>query len=270
MSDVGLLRAGFWRRAGASFLDLLIIMVPIEVLLAVAFALTNGAVQGAAGVTSTICYAFDVTPELLAQIPNPPEGANVVRYCRTGLLGLDTSNVLIVGVRTEPASSGTGATTEVTTSYPMNSRREFVNATDLSLPAYLVMIVAIIWQWARSGRTLGGRILRLRVVRVARPSADAGGTMPVSSGGIGWWVATKRFVLSCLVNFFWAPGLLLVLGLFFWMSAIGQPGLAKIALFALIPIGIGQLVLLLMILTDIVQRRDPIYDRWAGTAAVVE
>lgn len=269
MTEESVRRAGFWRRFAATVLDTLIVLVPLQCLVVAGFALTDGVVQGGMVSTLTVCEPYNVPPALLAKLrPAPPEGSDSARHCSGSLFGFPTFAQLVVGKASrETTESGAIIEREQWVSYPMNARGQFIDAYRMDIPADIAFVVAILWQWAARGRTLGGRLLRLRIAWRAPDGSVVG---PDLGEGIGWWAAIKRLLFSWLVGFAFVPGLLLVFGLYFLLSTLGQPGLAKIALFALIPIGIGQLVFLLMILTDIVQRRDPIYDRWAGTAAVVE
>lgn len=270
MVDDGMRRAGYWRRAGAVVLDCLIVLLPLQALLALAFALTDGAVQGRFGVTFTLCEPYgDVPPTHLAALrPAPPEAPDVISYCQTRLAGYPMAAALVVSKNTRTtAENGAVVASTVSTMYPMSADRRFVDATDLDIPAYLALALAIVWQWAARGRTLGGRLLRVRLIRTVTGGPPVPGE---ERGAIGWGPAFKRLALSVLAIYCIAlPAFAIGLGLVFFVGDSGRTGLLWLAL-GIAALGLlAQIVVSVMILIDIVKRRDPIYDRWAKTAAVI-
>ncbi|MBA8902163.1 RDD family protein [Phyllobacterium sp. P30BS-XVII] len=56
-------RAGFWRRVWALFFDSVIVFLPLQILVIVLYAQTNGAIQGTFGFTTSICQDVSVLPE---------------------------------------------------------------------------------------------------------------------------------------------------------------------------------------------------------------
>jgi hypothetical protein len=48
-------RAGFWRRVLAFVIDMAVVLIPLQVVVAVLFAQTNGAVQGSYGLVFNSC-----------------------------------------------------------------------------------------------------------------------------------------------------------------------------------------------------------------------
>jgi hypothetical protein len=262
MTDVDLPRAGFWRRTAAVLLDCLIILVPLQVLVVLGFALMNGAVQGEFGFAIRSCIVSAATPELVARLQDAPAGTSVVTYCRTSLLGFDTAGALIATANVQDRTgSGSVMTTSVSKRYPVNGRLQFVSAVDLDIPAYLVLAVGVAWQWASRGRTLAGRIVRLRLIR---RDADV-----ITEGGIGWRAAAKRFVCIALTSMIILPAGLIAAGLLWGMSSYGLMRFDWLA-WSILGLGaVAQVIVSILVLIDIVCRRDPIYDRWAKTAAVV-
>ncbi|MDR7221558.1 RDD family protein [Aminobacter aminovorans] len=101
-------RAGFWRRVGALMIDSIIILLPLQILVAILFAQTNGAVQGNFGITLTICAPVEHLPEGLQ--PPPPADANSATECRSSLFGFETSRTLSVGTFVEQGNTTTGST----------------------------------------------------------------------------------------------------------------------------------------------------------------
>ena len=88
-------RAGFWRRVGALLIDFIIVLLPLQILVAILFAQTNGAVQGNVGFFTRICAPVSSIPEGLQ--PPPPANANSVNECRSGFFGFETSRTLSIG-----------------------------------------------------------------------------------------------------------------------------------------------------------------------------
>lgn len=256
-------RAGFWRRAGAAILDTLVVLLPLQLLVAVAFLVTNGAVQGGFGVALTTCAPVALTAEQTRALQPPaPANANAAVRCDTGFLGLTMARTLsVLHVESKQTPNGGQIQTTVGTGYSLNAAGEVVAATDMGLPALGLLAFAIVAQWALRGRTLGGWLLRLRVAARRAPEA----------AGLGWGRAAARFLLAVLTQVGLAlPGFAVVLYLLnrgpevllasFW----GWP--------AALLIGgmLAQIVVVLWMILDIIRRRDPLYDRWAGTMVLVD
>jgi hypothetical protein len=270
MIDDGMRRAGFWRRLGVVVLDGLLVLLPLQGLVALAFALTDGAIQGRFGVTTTVCAPDPAaSPAFLAGLrPAPPDAPDAVVYCQTRFVGFPTAAALVVTKHGHASTvAGFVLETHVSTAYATNADRRMVEATDLDIPAYLAVALAVVWQWAARGRTLGGRLLRLRVIR----TVSGGAPVPDGArGGIGWGRACKRLALSvaatCCVA---APAVAVALGLVFFVGDGDRTELLWVALGVAVLGLLAQGVVSVIIVVDIVTRRDPIYDRRAKTAAVV-
>ena len=80
-------RAGFWRRSFALFLiDLIIISVPFQLIVAFLFVATSGNIQMGGGVRYTICSKLDeAMPDGL--VPPPPARSNFARECNVYFFG---------------------------------------------------------------------------------------------------------------------------------------------------------------------------------------
>jgi hypothetical protein len=268
MTDADVRRAGFWRRAAAVVIDLLLVLLPLQALVMVAFLLTDGRIQGGFGALYTVCGPYDVTPEALAKLqPAPPEDANSVVLCRSGLFGHDTAATLVASKRTATTEGSRTTESVVSVSYPMNARGEFVDAVHVDILAYAALAFVVVWQWATRGRTIGGRLARVRIIRTENGGAP---TAAADGGAIGWGPALKRLVLWVLMSWAFALPALVLMTAFYWLAAqSGQMWPVLVGLGLALAGLLAQIVLSLVILIDIVKRRDPLYDRWAKTAAII-
>jgi hypothetical protein len=105
-------RAGFWRRLASITLDLIIVMLPFQMLAAVLFAATAGTVQMQNGFFSFCEHGGkDQISEQLR--PLAPRDSNFITNCRTSFLGATTARRLIVGRATRDGN----ITTNVTNSF---------------------------------------------------------------------------------------------------------------------------------------------------------
>jgi hypothetical protein len=269
MVDVDLPRAGFWRRAGVVVVDTAVVMLALQCLLVLAFALTDGKVQGRFGVTSTVCESYgSLSPALIRKLnPPPPEAPDSILSCQTRFLGLPMAAQLIVSRAPQLTEIGTELRSAARTTYALNTRPAFVDAFNVDLIANLLLPLAIVWQWALRGRTLGGRLLRLRVIRTVEDGPPVPGE---ERGAIGWEPACKRLVLSLAATAGLAvPAGCVAFALVFLVARSDHVGVFWVAI-GIAVLGAGaQVAAWVVILNDIVWRRDPIYDRWARTAAVV-
>ena len=75
--ESGPIRAGFWRRAVAFLVDVVIVAVPMQVIVIIMFALTGGAVQGNFGIRATLWFHWS-RPALVSVLRR-----NGRRICRT-------------------------------------------------------------------------------------------------------------------------------------------------------------------------------------------
>ena len=90
-------RAGFWRRCFAFLMDLIIILVPFQLIVAYLFVATSGHIQ--LGNFAWCSELLETVPDGL--LPPPPAGFNLVRDCDVNFFGLQTGRYLIVGRYTE-------------------------------------------------------------------------------------------------------------------------------------------------------------------------
>jgi uncharacterized RDD family membrane protein YckC len=157
-------RGGFWRRWAATLIDWIVVAVPFQALAVVLFAMTSGMVQMHGGLFFNSCDVVTTIPKSLS--PPPPHDANFAQVCRVSLFGAATGVTLTVGRTTREGST----TKTVTQGYMLDQAGNPIDGFSLDwivASAFLVYLVGMIW---KTGRTVGARIVRVRVV----DTADAG------------------------------------------------------------------------------------------------
>jgi hypothetical protein len=243
-----LLRAGFWRRLWSTFIDVIIIMLPFQMLAAGLFAITAGMIQMESGFFSS-CADGKTIPQGLN--PPPPHDSNFMRVCRVSMFGATTGATLTVGRVTREG----GTTTTVSQSYMLDKEGAPIRGMSidwiyqLALVAYLV---AMVW---KTGRTLGDRAAGIRVIDVTNPGAQG---VPVGRV-IGRYLAMMigAIPLFALLIYQYAAtsggaDAMFTAQFFQWLTYAAVFG------------GVWALLLI----TQIALKIDPVYDRLAGTAVV--
>lgn len=243
-------RAGFWRRFLALFLDLIIIGTPFQIIAVVLFASTAGLVQmSGGGIVFKTCEPSQSVPENL--VPPPPQDSNFATECRFSFLGLQTGQALIVGRNHKQGNTFT----TVFRSYMTDADGKPVQGYSidgyfaLSLTIYLLAM--LVWR----GATIGDRVLRIAIIDVARPAMR----------GISVVQAILRYLYTMI-------GALPAIGVmsYWWLVTAGNidAPAASMAI-ELLPLAlIVALVWYVWIIVQIARKRDPVYDRLAGTAVV--
>lgn len=241
-------RAGFWRRVGALIIDSIIIFLPLQILVAILFAQTNGNVHGGFFV-STECHSVSAIPDGLR--PPPPPDANFANQCKSSFFGFPTAHVLVVGVVTKTDN----ITTTRSFNYPLDASGKPTNALDMSWIGMLVLLLYLIAMEWRSGATVGKRVLKMRVFE-----AD-------NITGVG--VPLSKAVIRNLAMWIgMIPALLLMIKILFFtadpLTAMSRSGfwLAFVVAFAI------EVAWIIWIVVSVSRRSDPIYDRIAGTSLV--
>jgi len=248
-------RAGFWRRFGALLCDAALVLIPLQIVVAVLFSLTNGAIQGGFGFQTTLCGSLDVLPEGLQ--PAPPDGFNSIQDCRGSLLGLVTERNLIVAKTTVTGNSRIS----ISQTYPLDGdgkpRDSVFNVTWIALLTLLAYLVLMEWS---SGATFGKRATGIRVIDAGNPDRIG---IPVGK-------ALLRQIAMWL-------GVLLVLvvqigALAFVKEAAQLEAIITSPSYILLVVvgGLVGLAWAIWILVSLLKRHDPIYDRLAKTAIVVK
>lgn len=158
-------RAGFWRRWLAILIDMIVVMFPFQILAAVLFATTAGMIQMDNGFFS-FCETGKTIPQALN--PPPPHDSNFAQVCRISFFGMPTGAILTVGRITRDGNR----TTSVHQSYMLDKDGTPINGTSIDWIvelAFLAYLVGMIW---KTGKTLGARIVGVRVIDTANPRAS--------------------------------------------------------------------------------------------------
>jgi hypothetical protein len=241
-------RAGFWRRWLATLIDSVVVMFPFQILAAVLFAMTAGTVQMDSGFYR-YCAAANTVQQSLD--PPPPHDSNFARVCRISFFGAPTGAILTVGRVTRDGS----ATTTVSQGYMLDKDGTPIHGTSIDGIvglALLIYLVGMIW---KTGRTLGARIVAVRVIDAAAPGVSE---VPIRKAIIRYLAMAIGFVpmfavliYQYAVNSGGADAVFT--GNFFrWFTYAGVFGLLWVV----------------ALIFQIATKKDPVYDRLAGTAVV--
>jgi uncharacterized RDD family membrane protein YckC len=244
-------RAGFCRRAVSLCIDCVIVFLPIQIIAAALFALTAGSVQFTGGVIHTTdCEPVSQIPQNLS--PLPPANATEIEDCRVSWFGADTSRRLIVRRVTEDGNIKKTFSKE----YTLDKNGNPLHAFSLDWIAYIALIAYFILAKARSGATLGDRTIGIKLIDVASSSDSLPSFKKlivryfvlVGPGALTSMLATDAYDLT-------------VFGGVDQMTTTTY--LVVWSVITILYVGFY-----LNCLVNIVARRDPIYDRIAGTAVV--
>lgn len=242
-------RAGFWRRFAAAIVDVLIVTVPIQLAVVVLFAATNGAIQTTSGLAYTNCTPIKVEQLPQGLVPPPPDKANFAKICSTGFFGLETARQLVV---TRVTKTSYGANFYNST-YALNASGHQSDPTSLNWLAYLALATYLVLMERRFGATVGKHLLGLRVVQTREPEQT----------GLPWRNAVARYVMMAAG---YLPAVMFVL---VGARLFGGDHLLDGKLFygfaACASLGTAWLV---WHIVEAARKRDPLYDRVAGTAVV--
>jgi hypothetical protein len=241
-------RAGFWRRWLATLIDSIIVMLPFQVLAAVLFAMTAGAIQMNSGFASICAPTKTISPSL---DPPPPHDSNFARLCKTSFLGATTAATLTVGRTTREGS----VTRTVSRAYMLDRDGNPIHGTSIDWafwPAFLAYLTGMIW---KSGKTLGARVAGVRVVDIAQPAAPG--------------VALRKTIIRYLAMGIGAVPALAVL--IYPRIAVGGDADAMFTAgffeWYAYAAGFGALWVIFLVV-QIAMKKDPVYDRLAGTAVL--
>ena len=158
-------RAGFWRRCAALLCDAIIITVPLQLLFAGLYVVTDGAVQ-AAGLFSRCQTLRDVSQLPEGLNPPPPAGSNFARLCQANNFGVEVGRWLVVRRVTKEGN----VTKSTSRRYDIGRDGKIINANRVDwLITVALFIYLVMLEW-RFGATLGKRLLRTRVLDVAHPA----------------------------------------------------------------------------------------------------
>jgi uncharacterized RDD family membrane protein YckC len=241
-------RGGFWRRWLATLIDCFVVMIPFQILAVVLFSLTAGTVQMDSGLYS-FCAPTEKIPELLD--PAPPHDSNFARVCRFSFFGVPNGATLTVGHTTREGST----TTTVSQGYMLDKDGTPINGTaidglvELALFAYLV---CMIW---KTGRTVGGRILGLRVIDTTQPDTTQ---VPIHKAVIRYLAMAIGFVpMFAALTYQYAVTN-------HSADAMFTGNFSRWFMCA----GAFEVLWGIVLIMQIAMKKDPFYDRLAGTAVV--
>lgn len=242
-------RAGFWRRWTGTLIDWIVVALPFQVLAVVLFAMTAGTVQMHSGLFFNSCQIAETVPTSLN--PPPPHDSNFAQVCRISLFGATTGITLTVG-RVTREKSGTKT---VTQGYMLDQAGNPIDGFSLDwifIAAFLAYLVWMIW---KTGRTVGARILRIKIIDIANPGCPE--------------VPILRVIARHLAMII---GFVPALALFAYQRA-STDGSAD-AMFTdrffqlFICAGVIGFIWTVLLIIQVARKRDLIYDRLAGTAVV--
>jgi RDD family len=247
-ATTGLRRAGFWRRWLAILIDGIVVMIPFQILAAILFSATAGMIQMDRGFFSS-CINGTTIPQGLD--PPPPRDSNAIRVCKISFFGALTGATLSVA---RVAHDG-GSTTTVSQTYMLDKDGTPVHGRSIDWIyqlAFVGYLVAMIWT---RGKTLGSRVVKVKVIDTANPSAAG---VPLS----------KTIVRYLAMMIGAVPALALLI---YQRIAVGGTADAMFTSsffqwfgYAAVLGGLWALVLII----QVAMKRDPVYDRLAGTAVV--
>ena len=249
--DPSRVRAGFWRRWFALLIDGLIISVPFQLIVAILFAATSGRIQQFAGVTYASCALLENIPDGIVLAPPPPAGSNFARECSVYFFGAQTGRNLQVGrVTCDGASTKT-----IWRSYMLDRDGQPVDGVTVDWIVMVVFIVYLFTFETRTGASLGDRATRIVVVDTLSP-ADAS-------------IPLRKIIVRYLVMLI---GLVPMLGAALVFLGPFGPDIDELADSAyftwLWATGVFAIGWGLYLSIAIIRKRDPLYDKIAGTAVV--
>jgi len=233
-------RGGFWRRAGALVIDLLVLMAALQLLALVLFPLTGGRVQFAGGIYGYSCQKLD---SVSAGISIPAGfKPDTITDCRQVLFG-GTSARVLRAVRHE--KSGAIIKSSFHT-FLLDARGKPIKLPPLD-SLLLPLLFALRYLFDRAGGSIGRRICRIRL-------ADADGNYPPTSS-----LLNRRYA-----------ALLLPLAPYVLWSSFGAwyPLGPDARLVCSIILGIPALVTLLAALQQVIGRKGSWYDQYAATGVL--
>jgi hypothetical protein len=243
-----LARAGFWRRWLATLIDSIAVMFPFQLLAAILFVMTAGTVQMNSGFFS-FCASTKTIPQALE--PPPPQDSNFARVCRTLFFGATIGATLTVG-RTNREGN---ATTTVSQGYMLDQDGKPIHGRSIDgifWLAFLAYLTGMVW---KTGKTLGARVVGVKVADAAKPDAPG---VPLGRAIIRYLAmaigAVPAFALLIYryVSIGGSADAMFTDNFFRWFTYAG---------------GFGALWVVVLIY-QIATKKDPVYDRLAGTAVV--
>jgi uncharacterized RDD family membrane protein YckC len=238
----------------------------------------------------TTCSRLETAPDRLA--PPPPAAANLARECNVYFLGAQTARILQVGRGIKDSAKTAWQT------YMLDRDGHPIHGVSADWIAMLALIAYLVAMETRTGATLGSRAMGIRVIDATAPAEP----------GIPWRKVALRYLAMLIGLLPLLAVLVIYLGLYgspdelrmllvklsagesfisevgfqafqwhpFWAAALrwpglvlgdGAPSLDQIEwLFDFPDLVLKGWIILLGV--QIAMKRDPLYDRMAGTAVV--
>jgi hypothetical protein len=238
-------RGGFWRRALALLIDVVITMTILQLITFALFPLTHGRVQFVGGLALLYCDKLDAVPE---GVPLPADfRADSITDCSHGFFNLTSARVVTVSEVTRYR----GIVTTKQIIHLLDAEGKPFNAP--TLDGYMLIFLLALRCWLDCNRGTPGR----RVCRV-RLSAAADGTHPPRLGTVARRYAAQTLPLVPLI----------VWSLLRWLATDPQAGISTLEAILLTVPGACLLIAVAMAVHAIVYRRDAWYDRWAATGVL--
>jgi uncharacterized RDD family membrane protein YckC len=237
-------RAGFWRRAAAFVLDLLLLNMLVAAIGLAATALTGGSVRVASAVDDVRrCGAWQPIPPELS-VPSEFAGGDM-RRCTRSVYGFDYDRTLVVR---EAASSYIAETDRKQITITLDADGRPVRTFYIDSLTPLVLAVYLLLLERRYGATPGKWILGIEVVTLDGEPID-------------FWQAGKRAVIRALVVL---------------CSGETQVGLRMTTAYVLSDLGLWSQIINLSALLYLIAFAIAtsggalsLHDRWAGTQVVL-
>jgi uncharacterized RDD family membrane protein YckC len=242
-------RAGFWRRLFAIVVDYIIISLPFQIVVAILFAHTSGHVQMTGGLAYQRCTAASTLPARLE--PPPPAGSNSAVECSFYFFGIQTARVINVGRITKEGAT----TSRVSQGYMLDRDGHPVAGMTVDWVAALALVAYLIAMETGAGATLGNRVTRTRVVDVRAPGIRR---VPLSK------VMARYLMMVAGLS----PMLAVVIAANFLLYGFADAAAGSSFFILLRVAGILVFVWAIIIFIQVVRKRDPLYDKFAGTAVV--
>lgn len=152
-------RAGFWRRLIAFLIDYLIIFVPLFVLVAAVFSLTNGGITSTFFLTWKICHGAT-----LNEGSDLPAADYDWKLCRTSAFGLTVAQWAQGSPKIVAQSDNSSSNSSTVVVYAVDSQGNFRSPPlDVSFVQWIALFIYLLLMEKKSGSSLGKRIMSIAV-----------------------------------------------------------------------------------------------------------
>jgi hypothetical protein len=183
--------------------------------------------------------------------PPPPRDSNFSRTCHVSFFGATTGAVLTVGRITREGTM----TTTVTQGYMIDKDGKPVNGFAIDWIVWLALLAYLVIMTWKSGRSLGDRAAKLRVIDTTDPGAPG---VPL----------LKAFIRYPAMMIGFVPVFALLIWRYFAGSgsadAMFTADTFRWAMILLLIAAVWEIVLIV----QVARKKDPYYDRLAGTAVI--